>query len=304
MSAPWFVVAAGAFFACTVVGTALDVVPARPAVYRAGYRVLESDFHAHTRFSDGLLSPFDVVIQARRRALDVLAITEHNNTFPGELGRAFSRAIGGPTVIVGEEITTNRFHLIAVGLHERVHAGDPLRDNIAAIHGQGGVAIAAHPVKGYWARFDTVLDVLDGAEVMHPIAFGGGGRDGWRWDDMRRFYEDARAAGHQLTAIGSSDYHFGSGLGVVRTLVFAERDDEAAVVDALRAHRTVVYDLTGKAYGDAAMIAALAKEPMPKRDADYGYHGAGLLDRAARLVGWLAALGLAVLARPKRSVVG
>jgi hypothetical protein len=106
-------------------GTRLDVIPERPATYRGGCRVLEVDLHAHTRFSDGFLSPFDLVLQARRRGLDALAITDHNILFPAQLGRWFSRRTGGPTILVGEEVTTRRFHVHGVGLTERIHVGDP-----------------------------------------------------------------------------------------------------------------------------------------------------------------------------------
>jgi hypothetical protein len=302
-----FVVALAIFFGAVAVGTASDVHPKRPAQFRAGLRVLECDFHAHTRFSDGFLSPLDLVIQADRRGLDVLGITEHQLAFPGKLGRWFSKAIGGPTIVVGEEITTNRYHLIALGLDHGVHAGDPLRETIEAVHAQGGVAIAAHPVEAFHERFETALDLLDGAEVMHPLvygsgrrqAFGGAPRAGWSWDSMRDFYLRARAQGHDLAAIGSSDYHFFSPLGVTRTLVFAERDDEAAVIDAIKKKKTVVYDLKGEAYGDPALIAALEAEPYEMRQVDYNYTGSSLLDRVARIVGWLALLAMVLLPRPR-----
>ena len=115
--------------------------------------------------------------------------------------------------------------------------------------------------------------------------------------DSIRAYEDARAAGFPLTAIGSSDYHFFSPLGITRTLVFAERNDGPAILDALKGGRTVVRDLEGRAYGDPALIAALEREPYEPRPQDYGYRGAGPLDRAARLLGWLGVLGLVVLRR-------
>jgi hypothetical protein len=117
---------------------------------------------------------------------------------------------------------------------------------------------------------------------------------------MRDFYEKALAGGHRLTAIGSSDYHFGSPLGVVRTLVFAKDDGEAAVLEALRAGRTVVHDLDGNAYGDAAMIEALAREPYTPRPQDYGYRGSGVADRVARSVGWLGLVGLVLFGLRRR----
>jgi hypothetical protein len=217
-------------------GTALDVRPERPVLERGGWRVLSADFHVHTRFSDGFLSPLDVVLQAERRGLDALAVTEHNNLFPGQLARAFSEVVGGPTVLVGEEITTRRFHLIGVGMREPVDWDEPIETIIAAIHGQGGAVIGAHPVGRFWSAFDPVRDQLDAVELMHPIAFQG--RDagpGWRWEEIRTFYERARADGFDLAPIGSSDYHFFSPLGICRTFVFAEDDSAGAIVAALRA---------------------------------------------------------------------
>ena len=285
-----------------LVGTARDDRPPRPPSFRGGYRVLEADFHAHTRFSDGFLSPFDLVIQAERRGLDVLAITEHNMTFPGKMGRWFAKVTGGPTILVGEEITTRRYHLHGVGLSATVHAGDPLHDVLEEIHRQGGVAIAAHPVRRYWGAFNAEIEHIDAVEVMHPLAYGGG-RDGWHWDQIRDFYTNALASGHRLTAIGSSDYHFFSPLGVCRTLVFARGDGEGAVLEALRTRRTVVFDLEGKAYGDPEMIALLEKEPYEMRPQDYGYRGSGALDRVARALGWLGLLGLILFGSRRRRVI-
>lgn len=61
------------------------------------------------------------------------------------IGRWFSRATGGPTILVDEEVTTRRYHAHGIGLTERVHAGAPLADVIRDIHAQGGLVIAAPP---------------------------------------------------------------------------------------------------------------------------------------------------------------
>lgn len=286
-----------------VAGTALDRFPARTAAYRGGYRVLEADFHAHTRFSDGFLSPFDLVLQADRRGLDVLAITEHNITFPGKMGRWFSQRVGAPTILVGEEVTTRRYHLHGVGLTERLNASAPLREVLDAIHRQGGIAIAAHPVGRFREAFEAELDHIDATEVMHPLAYGQRGGGAWRWPEMRDFYQKALASGHRLTAVGSSDYHFFSPLGVCRTLVFARDESEGSVMEALKAGRTVVHDLDGNAYGDPAMIEALAREPYVDRAEaqDYAYRGSGIADRVARTAAWLGVMALVLFGLRRRS---
>lgn len=282
----------------TLAGTLVDDAPARPPVTRAGLRVLEVDLHAHTRFADGFLSPFDLVLQARRRGLDSLAITDHNILFPAKMGRWFARAIGGPTILMGEEITTRGYHVHAVGLTEHVDASLPIDRVIEEAHRQGAIVIAAHPVKRFWPALVPVRSKLDAAEVMHPLAFGGrGGDGGWRWEEMRQYYEDARAEGKALTAVASSDYHFFSPLGVTRTLVFARSESEGDVMEALRSGKTVVFDLQGRAYGDPELVKALAEEPYAMRSQDYNYRGSGALDRIARIAGLLALAGLLLFGR-------
>lgn len=111
-------------------GFVSDPRPERPVVRRGGYRVLEADFHAHTTWSDGTLSPFAIVRQADRRGLDVLAVTEHNGATAGKLARAYASATNGPLVLVGEEITSARFHMIAVGISRTV---SPEVGSVAAV---------------------------------------------------------------------------------------------------------------------------------------------------------------------------
>jgi hypothetical protein len=290
------VACAAVIAAATAIGTAVDEAPERPDTTRAGWRVLEVDLHSHTRFADGLLSPFDLVIQARRRSLDALAITDHNILFPALIGRWYARATGGPTILVGEEITARDYHVHGVGLTERVDASLPLAKVIDEVHRQGGILIVAHPVKRFWPALVPVRGQVDATELMHPLALGDRG-GGWSWEEMRQYYEEGRAAGQKLTAVGSSDYHFFSPLGVTRMLVFARSDAEADVLEGLRAGRTVVQDPQGRSYGDPAMIDSLAKEPYSMRAQDYNYKGNGPLDVAARTLGFLALVGLLLFGR-------
>lgn len=296
VSRAW-VVALVLVLAGLVGGVVCDELPARPAVYRAGYRVLEGDFHAHTSWSDGSLSPLGIVRQADRRGLDVVSVTEHNTALPSFAARAYAKAVDGPVVVTGEEVTTARFHVIALGIEKTVSPDQPLDAVIADIHAQKGVAIVAHPVKHFWADVLPMREKFDGAEVMHPIVYSERSAD-WRWADMEAYYEESKAP---LTAIGSSDYHWMSVLGICRTLVFVrEPVTERAVVDAIRDHHTVTLGPDGKPYGDAQLIEALRAEPYVPRTSDYAYRGSSTLDRVLRAMGWLGLAGAVVLRARRR----
>lgn len=292
-----FLVALLAIGVATAIGTTLDDRPPRPVEMRAGYRVLQADFHAHTRFSDGFLSPIDLVDHAARRGLDVIAVSEHNQVFPGKVARAYSNWAHGPTVVVAEEITTREFHMLAIGIEQRIDARKPLSQIIDDVHAQGGVIAAAHPTKRFASRYGPVLHKLDATELMHPIAFQGSASGIGPWTDMRDFYEDAKAQGHTLAPLGNSDFHAGSVLGLTRTFVFVEDDSAKGVVDAIRAKRTVTFDLEGKGYGDPMLLRSLELEPLEYRGVDYGYRSRSLLDMLGRSLGFLGVILLLAFRR-------
>jgi PHP-associated len=237
-----------------VVGTAEDRARRGAPLVLGGYRVLAGDFHMHSSmWRDGALTPWGLVLEAERQGLDAIAITGHDELFDSRVGRWFSTRIGGPIVLVGEEILTPWHHVIAIGVEQLVDPRLDVADQVDEIHRQGGVAIAAHPIAEFSPGFDeTAVRRLDGAEICHPLIYV----DARVPPELERF-----AARAPLAAIGSSDYHGLGRLGMCRTYVFARDATPAAVIDAIRGHRTVVYGAGGKAYGDPALVRLAETQP-------------------------------------------
>ena len=151
-----------------------------------GYQVLAADFHIHTfPMNWTTLAPWDIVREVEREQLDVASIVGHNHLWVSQFARWFSERTGGPRILPGEEIVTHRFHIVGVGLQSPVSWDQPAAGVISAIHQQGGVAIAAHPVASYWPGYDeAAMRELDASEVLHPDAYG----SDEMYEDMRRFY--------------------------------------------------------------------------------------------------------------------
>jgi hypothetical protein len=233
-----------------VAGLAGLLVPSpglQPPPVMGGYRVLTGDFHVHTFPLDAAtLSPWDIVVEARRRGLHVLALTGHNHTFTAYIGRWFSDLTGGPMVLIGEEVITPEFDMIAVGIRDTVDFRGDALDVVRRIHAQDGVAIAAHPLRGYWTALEPAIAEMDGAEVMHPMRFVGPEYAA----ELDEFF-----ARRPMAAIGSSDFHATEFPGLSRTYVFVREVTPTAVVEALRQHRTVVVDRDGTYLGDPELIA-------------------------------------------------
>jgi hypothetical protein len=270
-----------------VAGTASDRSRVDPPVILGGYRVIAADFHVHPAIlSAAAVTPWDLVFEAQRQALDAIAITPHNSVFPAQIGRWASRLVGGPTVITGEEVRAPGFHIIAVGIERTVSPHQSAVAAIDAIHQQGGVAIAAHPVATYWPSFDAAaMAALDGSEVMHPGALSA--------ERVRADFEAFYRRGG-LMAIGSSDYHGLGRLGICRTYVFATDASAPAILDALRAKRTVVYGIDGRVFGDPALIRLADTDGrLRERAAWRTDHGA--LVWLSRVTGAMALLGAAIL---------
>jgi hypothetical protein len=268
------------------VGTAIDRVPAREPITLGGYRVVAADFHTHSSmWSDGSLTPWGLVLEARHQGLDAIAVTGHRQTQDARWARWFSERIGGPTVLVGEELPEIPHHVVAVGIETTVDSELDVASQIAEIHRQGGIAIAAHPGPMFWKGFEPVMDRLDGTEMCHPAVYA--------IEDAQSVFEQF-AQRTSAAAIGSSDAHGLGRLGICRTFVFARDTSAGAILEAIRARRTVVYGRDGKAYGDPELIRLAAADGRVPAAARRDYSPT-LLDRLSHLLGLAGLIWLVVI---------
>jgi hypothetical protein len=250
--------------ASVIIGTLSDRAVEKSAITLGGYQVLAADFHIHSfPLSWGVLSPWDTVTEAQRQGLDAIALTPHNHTWVAKVGRWFSAVRGGPIVIVGEEIHSSvaGYHLLALGIRSTITWNQQASTAVDEVHKQGGVALAAHPIPSYAGYDEDVIQKLDGAEVVHPLAL----RDETLASELREFFGKRR-----WTAVGDTDYHLGpmspyvGTMGLCRTYVFARARSEQGILDALREGHTVVYD-RDHVYGDPVLIQLAAEDSrLPK----------------------------------------
>ena len=272
-----------------VIGSAADRFPPRQVVRAGNYLVLAGDFHVHASPGDGALSPWMLRAEAARAGLDVIAVTNHNQTFTGRLAGRVGQSGNGPLMIEGEEITNPQYHMIAVGIERTVRGAQvSAADAIADVHSQGGVAIAAHPSRRFHGYDDdAVVAMLDGAEAMHSDVH----RDQAFRGELEAFFARARGVNPDIAAIGSSDFHaMPPVIGRCRTYLFVRERTRAGVLDAIRSGRTLAMDGDGRLTGDPSLLHLLGDaRPAGRTDP----HGAGR--RVSIALSWLGALGLVLL---------
>jgi hypothetical protein len=216
-------------------------------------RPLLCELHAHTTFSDGRLSPAQLVDLYGSAGFDVLAITDHVcrdgarsvtepahrrylATLEAEAERA--RHDYGLLVIPGVELTyddpdpARAGHALALGLREWVGLGDGLDLALARARAAGAALIAAHPY------------TLETARSSHRGTARFAAERDWAREAVDRFELCNRhdffswVASERLPVVATGDFHRPEHLATWKTALSCRKHEEA-VLDHLRSGRQV-----------------------------------------------------------------
>ncbi|MFI3263111.1 MAG: PHP domain-containing protein [Rikenellaceae bacterium] len=234
-----------------------------------GYEVLKADFHTHTIFSDGQVTPSERIVEAYNEGLDAVAITDHleiqrnvkDVTTSTNRNRSYELTI--PTAekldiisIKGCEITrvVQPGHSNAIFIKDAEEIFNPTNnENPADAEGyeeavriakkQGGFIFYNHP---FHQLADDKITMpkevknlietgdIEGIEVINGDRFC---QEGYDW-----------AMENNLTIVANSDAHSSMPVCLrqhdithrAMTLVLAKERTPEAILEALRAHRTIV----------------------------------------------------------------
>ncbi len=218
------------------------------------YKVLKSDLHIHTVFSDGKVWPDMRVAEAWKEGLDVIAITDHIEVRPrkdilkGDLNESYKIAAGaanskGLIVIHGTEITRSKpfGHMNALFIND-ANLID-VKDQVAAVDEalrQGAFIQWNHPG---WpddkSTFYPIHEELISAGKIHGVEIVNYNEYYPLVIDWIEKYNLAPTANSDIHGLTSVDY---AGRRPI-TLIFSESRTEAGVKEALFARRTVaMYD--------------------------------------------------------------
>lgn len=132
--------------------------------------MLTVEFHCHTCFSkDSLVQPTDLVNACRRKGIDRVIVTDHNEI----AGALEAQQMDPSRVIVGEEIMTTQGEILAAYVQERLPPGLSPREAIASLRSQGAFISISHPFDisraGSWQTKDllAILPLVDAIEIFN-----------------------------------------------------------------------------------------------------------------------------------------
>lgn len=183
---------------------------------------IKADLHVHTTYSqDSLITPKDLIYYAKKRGLNAVAVTDHN-----ELEGAYKIAKETDFLIIpGMEVSSNDGHIVALNVSEIIPRGLSAVETVERIHRAGGVAIACHPYVLFKGCLrEKVCATFDAIEVINARAF-----------PFKNSVKKAEEAAERLklSRVGGTDAHYGPQIGYGYTVIEAEEANVEAIAKAI-----------------------------------------------------------------------
>ena len=183
---------------------------------------IKADLHVHTTYSkDSLITPKDLIYYAKKRGLNAVAVTDHN-----ELEGAYKIAKETDFLVIpGMEVTSSDGHIVALNVHELIPRGYSAVETVERIHEAGGVAIACHPYVYFKGCLrEKVSKTFDAIEVINARAFP--------FKNSVKKAEEA-AARLKLTRVAGTDAHYGPQIGYGFTVIEALEPSVESIAKAI-----------------------------------------------------------------------
>jgi predicted metal-dependent phosphoesterase TrpH len=175
--------------------------------------VLKIDLHVHTIYSgDSVTTPTEALLEAKRKKLDGIAITDHNNVNAYRMIPKDSEVL----VIPGIEVSSKEGHILGLGVTEPIQLGLPAVDTVIKIHQLGGVAVISHPMaplKSSLNESDVIRVEADALETLNGSTLSFTSKKGMKL-----------ASRLKLPQTGGSDSHHPDSIGRAYTMIEAELD--------------------------------------------------------------------------------
>ncbi len=167
-----------------------------PATQTVPREILRVELHSHTLWShDCGTDPKQLMISAKKRGLDMVAVTDHN-----QIGGAFEAAEQNILpVIIGEEILSNEGEIIGYFLDQWIPSGLSPEETIARIRDQGGVVSVPHPgdrIRRSTLRRESltrIMPLIDMIEIFNSRAS----------ENANIFAQEQQERNNKVAAVGS-----------------------------------------------------------------------------------------------------
>ncbi|MFA5431641.1 MAG: PHP domain-containing protein [Candidatus Paceibacterota bacterium] len=174
---------------------------------------MKIDMHCHSYYSnDGISSPKALLIAAKKKGLNGIALTDHNTVKGWREAQETADKIG-LILIPGEEIKIKENNetigeILAYFINKEINPqGKSIEDIIKEIKDQNGIAIIAHPYhwKKPFKKLEEYKNIVDGIEVFNSRSQSKkGNTDSLLFAEKNNLIMTAGSDSHTIAEIGSS----------------------------------------------------------------------------------------------------
>ena len=183
---------------------------------------IKADLHVHTTYSkDSLITPKDLVYYAKKRGLNSVAVTDHN-----QLASAYKIAKETDFLVIpGMEVSSSDGHIVALNVKELIPRGFSAVETVERIHEAGGIAIACHPFSSFKGSLkENICETFDAIEIINARAF-----------PFKKSVKKATQTAEQfgLSRVGGTDAHYGPQIGYGYTVIEVTEPSVEAIAKAI-----------------------------------------------------------------------
>lgn len=198
------------------------------------------DLHIHeSKYSlDSHVSLEKIVEEAKKKGLDGIAITDHDDMQIKEEAEALSKSLNYP-IFVGVEYLTLEGDIVAFGIDKVPEGRIPAQDFIDIVNAAGGVCISAHPFRNNNRGLENNLNIVRGLAGIE--GFNG------NTDEASNLKAAETAKKLGIQAVGSSDAHHQHEVGKFATKLPFHVDNVHELIIAIKSnHCTPMIFVEGK----------------------------------------------------------
>ena len=208
------------------------------------------DPHIHSTYSnDSRMTPKEIIERSRQIGLDAVAIADHNSMKGSIEGNKELKGMEDFILIPAMEISTNKGHIVALGIQEEIKSKMSPEETIEQIREQGGISVIPHPFVRYREGLcDYVKNLdIDAIETLNSRYIFG--YSNWK---AKKLAEEKG-----IPQIGSSDAHFLGAIGSCLTEVEADFSVQSILKGILSGKTRV--------FGDRTPLPLILKEVINKK---------------------------------------
>ncbi len=217
---------------------------------------MKFELHCHSFYSkgekipcEGTASPKEIIMTAKRKGLDGLALTDHNTTKGLKAAQAEAKK-QNIILIPAIEVNTLSGHMIGLGISEEIKKGLPLDETLNKIREQGALAVAPHPFDLKGEGIKNEFWKADAVEVFNALNI----------DKISNFFAERKAK--KKPALCGSDAHTPEMIGF--STVMIDCDTAEAALKKIKKGRAEME----KNYIPLEMIVRWSRERMRRSHAE------------------------------------